>query len=56
MHAYQSLQKDSQSLQNPAEMRFYWNLAVLKSHRHLHLHAHLPWGQCQGVQVDHGVS
>ena len=30
MHAYQSLQKDSQSLQNPAEMRFYWNLAVLK--------------------------
>ena len=30
MRGYQSLQKDSQSLQNPAEIRCYWNLAELK--------------------------
>jgi hypothetical protein len=31
MRGYQSLQKDSQSLQNPAEMRFYWISVVLKN-------------------------
>lgn len=30
MRGYQSLQKDSQSLQNPAELRVYWNFAERK--------------------------
>ena len=48
MRDYQSLQIDSQSLQNPAEMRFYWNFAVLKNAT--------DTCTCMQVQVDHRVS